>query len=608
MRASVDTWTGADGSGVSVAAVCPYLTPVSLALLESPETQRLELLALCEARALPVDANASTAVLRARLVAFNLSTRNVWCSRVQLLAKHVWKDALVDRSHMLPFQAAIAHQVIVPPAFEAPSSITQNPPRLSWVPSLSAVAGPPADVRPPPGTIVPAHAERQPCAPGQMPPNSPPLPAPPPALPPPPPALPTLPPALPPRPPAPPLPTSVSQASLERPHAAPRHPGLPFQTPPLSSLTSLPDDPASIGTGNAGPAQVAYQLAQSLHQRDVETQRQKQAVSSGLHQLHTAVANLGGVQQSAAYSQTVQLTRMEHTLVGLERAGTGAMVRSRSSPRAHAQPMKKRPKRGSARAVERLTEDAAAGKTAGRTPPAAYSSVVDPAGEGGGDSGPAGAPAPPTQLSFVPLVHGLMMEPELLNDTMVTAPLFTQLTYILRLAHVSAREPGIFGWYAVKRLHSVAQGRVKEAAAARGEPSGVNVERAAKIDDVIANKADIYVRILWWVHSVLPEKLEGEAQAGTAEAMRALSLTPADEEKLSAALNEHSSFLSKTGFKVPAKMTYSALRKVLNKLAVHDRAVSRVEHILSSSPFKERLAVTVQNIGRSYLEPTAAPK
>lgn len=600
MRASVDTWTEADGTGVSVAAVCPYLTPVSLALLESPDTQRLELLALCEARALPVDSNASKAVLRARLVAFNLSTRNVWCSRVQLLARHVWQDSLVDRSHMLPFQAAIAHRANVPAAFQAPSCIAKNPPRLPWMPSLPVVGRPTADVRPPPGPTEPARATRE-CAPLPM--SS----TPPPPLPPRPPALPTLPHAVPTLPPAPPLPSSAAQGSSGRPPAAQRHPSFPRQTPPLSSLTSLPDDPGSASTGTAGPAQFAYQLAQSLHQRDVETQRQELAVSSGLQQLNTAVANLGDVQQSAAYSQTVQLTRMEHTLVGLERAGTGAMVRSRSPPAAHTMPKKKRPKRGSARAVERLTEDAAPVPSASTTAPRATgSSDADPAG-GGGESGPAGAPAPPTPLTFVPLVHGLMMEPELLNDTMVTAPLFTQLTYILRLAHVSPREPGIFGSYAVKRLHSVAQGRVEEAAAARGEPSGVNLEKAARIDNVIANKADIYVRILWWVHAVLPEKLGGEAQAGTAEAMRVVTITAADGEKLSAALDEHGRFLSKTGFKVPAKMTYSALRKMLNKLAVHDRAVSKVEQILSTSPFKERLAVTVHNVGRSYLEPTAAP-
>eukprot|EP00170_Pyropia_yezoensis_P002191 contig_9210_g2195 len=78
---------------------------------------------------------------------------------------------------------------------------------------------------------------------------------------------------------------------------------------------------------------------------------------------------------------------------------------------------------------------------------------------------------------------------------MVTAPLFSQITYILRLAHVSAREPGIFGSHAVKRLHGVAQGRVEVAAAACGEPTAVILEKAAKSENVTANKADIYVCI-----------------------------------------------------------------------------------------------------------------
>lgn len=72
MKDSMDAWTQMDGTGVSVLAVCPYLASVSLALLQSPDTHRLEMLSLCEERALPVDANASKAVLRSRLVAFNL--------------------------------------------------------------------------------------------------------------------------------------------------------------------------------------------------------------------------------------------------------------------------------------------------------------------------------------------------------------------------------------------------------------------------------------------------------------------------------------------------------------------------------------------------------
>lgn len=589
MRASVDTWTEADGTGVSVAAASPYLAPVSLALLESAETHRLELLALCEARGLSVDANASKAALRARLVSFNLSTRNVWCSRVQLLAKHVCHDALVDRAHMLPFQAAIAHRAPVPASFEAPSLVTRDPPHFSWAPSFSVGASPPVFLPPTPTPTAALPDKQQMMATAEAPSSSPP--------------------PLPPPPPSLPLPTPPSLGSTARPPRRLHSPALPatphLGTPPTSSLSSVPDVPAS--TGVAGPAQFAYELARSLHERDLQTQRQEHAVSAGLQELQTAVVSLGGAHQSAAYSQTVQLTRMEHTLVGLERARTGAIVRPRSPTQAGMTPRKKRPKRGSARAVELLTEASGPGRAPGTSavPPAVGAACA--ASSGDAEPPSAEAPALPTRAAFIPLVHGLMMEPELLSDTMGTAPLFTQLTYILRLAHVSPREPGIFGSYAVKRLHSVAQGRVEEAAAARGEPSGLNLEKAAKIDNVIANKADIYMRILWWVHSVLPEKLGGEAQAATVEVMRATTLATSDVDKLSAALDEQTAFLSKTGFKAPVKMTYSALRKVLNKLAVHERAVSRVEHILSSSPFKERLAVTVQNIGRAYLEPTTPP-
>lgn len=55
MSDAVDTWTEADGTGVHAVFVCSYLAPGSLALIDSPDTDRPELLRLCEARALPVD-------------------------------------------------------------------------------------------------------------------------------------------------------------------------------------------------------------------------------------------------------------------------------------------------------------------------------------------------------------------------------------------------------------------------------------------------------------------------------------------------------------------------------------------------------------------------
>lgn len=280
------------------------------------------------------------------------------------------------------------------------------------------------------------------------------------------------------------------------------------------------------------------------------------------------------------------------------------MARPRSSSPEQQPPKKKRPKRGSARVVEQMIGGAAPALT--KTPPSTVTPGPERLDDRRGDSASVCEAALSKKSRFISLVHGLLMEPELLSDTMVTAPPITLLTYILRLAHASAGEAGIFGSCAVKRLHSAAQGRVEEASAARGVTSGVNMEKAAKIDNVIASKADMYVRILWWVHSILPEKLGGVAQEASAEAMRAVSLSPSDGDKLTAALDAQAEFLAKTGFKIPAKMTYSALRKVLNKPAVHDRAVSRVEQILSSSPFKERLAATMKNIGKTYLEPKVA--
>lgn len=220
MRASTDTWTESDGTGISLAAACHYLVPVSLSFLKSPDTHRHEFLALCEARALPGDTNASKAVLRARLVAFSLSTRTVWCARVQLLAKHVWRDALVDWSHTLPFLAAIAHRVSVPASFEAPSLISQNPPRLPLIPLMSVGAPAAAYARRLPVSMATVRAEQPPCASSERSPLSPP------ALPPPPPALPRSPPAHPPPAPAPQVSSAGPSCTIRAP-STPLYPALP---------------------------------------------------------------------------------------------------------------------------------------------------------------------------------------------------------------------------------------------------------------------------------------------------------------------------------------------------------------------------------------------
>lgn len=44
MHDTVDTWTEMDGTGVSSMTVCPCLAPVSMALLDDPDTERADLM------------------------------------------------------------------------------------------------------------------------------------------------------------------------------------------------------------------------------------------------------------------------------------------------------------------------------------------------------------------------------------------------------------------------------------------------------------------------------------------------------------------------------------------------------------------------------------
>lgn len=117
------------------------------------------------------------------------------------------------------------------------------------------------------------------------------------------------------------------------------------------------------------------------------------------------------------------------------------------------------------------------------------------------------------------------MKRERFCDTMGTAPLYKQLTYIIRLARASPGKPGIFSSYVVKRVRTVAKARVEKADASRREPSNVKKEKETMLDNVIANKADIYIRVLRYVHSVLLYKLEMPAGDATFEKMRTEPVT-----------------------------------------------------------------------------------
>lgn len=629
MSEAVDTWTEADGTGVEVASVCPYLATVSLGLIDSPETDRADLLQLCEERALQVDAGASKAALRARLVAFNLSSRSVWCSRAQLLAKHVCKDVLLGRDHLLPFQAAIAHRVPGSAVIEASPLISSPPPTVPWaslpfptlpfsvsagaapagssLPAVGGIPSPDGALSPSPGVLSPSlppsaafddqhDVPRSPAGQSSSPtPRS---------------VSPSEP--GPPDTPSPqttagsrPPPTSLPPAAL-RSSPSPRPPSSPLPPPsvlasPRTVATALPpafphDHGAFAvpsGAGHAGPAQIALQLAQSLHQQETRKDQHAAAVSKGFSTLHKAMSELGDTHQAASFSTTAQLSRMEQTLVNIERARVVGVVQRARSPPAVTLARAKRQKRGTARALALVVQDT--------LPDPVRPALLTEHGGAAPVGSPAGAP-------FINLVHGRVMEPELLCDTMGTAALCKQLTYIIKLAHVSPGEPSIFGSYVVKRLHAVAKARVEKDAASRGVPSDVNEEKATRIDNIIANKADIYIRVLRWVHSVLPHKLGAPASDATMEKMRTEEVTANDKEKLEAAMHEEATFLAKVGVKMPSKMMYSSLRKMISKLAGRDRAVTKVDLILSMSPFKERLAEATRLIGTSYLEPTARPE
>jgi len=128
------------------------------------------------------------------------------------------------------------------------------------------------------------------------------------------------------------------------------------------------------------------------------------------------------------------------------------------------------------------------------------------------------------------ILYATAMEPELLFKRLVSKVLWKQLTEMASLLHVSEGSPGLFGSNFIKQVHDLA---LEEAAAASRNGMAVPKLFSAKrtaINNVVTNRADVYMRQLSWLHGVVPRSMETPAAEATAEKMSTFKFTD-DERK-----------------------------------------------------------------------------
>ncbi|OSX75943.1 hypothetical protein BU14_0215s0006 [Porphyra umbilicalis] len=173
---------------------------------------------------------------------------------------------------------------------------------------------------------------------------------------------------------------------------------------------------------------------------------------------------------------------------------------------------------------------------------------------------------------------------------------------MLKMCHVTAGHPGLFGSLAVNGLY---QDRVKYSIAARkkgGASADINQAKTVRMTNIIKNKVHLYLRQLYWMHSVVPNLLKLPPKASYDD-MKGAKVGEHERQVLTLALRRVADeyvLPSNHPLRDPIKATSSILRKQLNKMSRHPGTPGSMASLLSSSPFRELLAEADKNVKAKY--------
>lgn len=542
LHAGVAGWTGEGGSLVRDRTL-GFILPVPSELLRSAETTRATLQALCAERTIAFGPDDSDQSLKASLLRFNACASNKAGAELQWLAVHTRRQALEYRGPLTGFQAVVAHPTFV--RVDQESELPASPgPRQD--PPAALFATPARTTRPQPRRRYPTPA-----------------PATSPAL------------SLP--------PTRASDAGIRL---------LPTShMPPSDKTTSDVEGAADERTPSSGrrPSTVlAARMLQSMLEE--EAQQDPAATSQQVADVQSGVSEVLTRLKSLSQSQSVANARLDGAFVGVVNGQTAVMataaditasLHAGKRPSGTTKPPSKKAKTGGAPAAQ---PTGAAGVVAG-----------------------GGAVAVEAQVDarfdyFSALVHDCRVPVEMMTAVLVSQPLFKQLAAIVRMCHVSVDHPGLFGSYACHLVYEEGIARTAKVVEEGGKAGPTHDAKTSKMKNVVRNKADHWLKQLYWLHGVLPMALK-PADKATYEEMQDFKFSEADCILLNNTIAKCADAVGwppSHPIRMHTKARVSTLRQLLGAMTGRIKVESNVGVILGTAPFDELLAVATENVRKKY--------
>lgn len=183
------------------------------------------------------------------------------------------------------------------------------------------------------------------------------------------------------------------------------------------------------------------------------------------------------------------------------------------------------------------------------------------------------------------------MEPELLTDRMRSQPLMDQLQWMVQVARVSAKHPGLVGSVAIKSIHERASKAAGDDRAAENAVPTFPKKKKERLANIFATNADTYVRRMDWLSSIVPRVLSTPAAEATVEEMSAFMLEASERIK---ELDAIKYFAVKLQYSPdhpilkPASASMNMLRDMLCTMATSYGRESNVDKMLLTAVFAAR--------------------
>jgi len=203
-----------------------------------------------------------------------------------------------------------------------------------------------------------------------------------------------------------------------------------------------------------------------------------------------------------------------------------------------------------------------------------------------------------------PLVSDWSLPPEMMSQRFSTEPLAQQLANLVKMCHVSAGYPGIFGSFACAELYEKGLVRLEDVASIGGAAGEVNAAKTEKMRGIIKNKAKKYIIMMGWLHGIKPEAFKRPEEA-TYEGMQPFFFSDDDCTLLSSAVNGDADKLGWAAnhtIRVPTAARINQLHNLVQSKGKRGGGGvgTTAAGVLDSSPFKELLAAARKNMEGKY--------